>query len=216
MTERLTISISGVVGSGKSTTAQAIVDLLRSQGREAEHVRFRELVSVAGQRTRPGTSQNGGEPGPTAEPARRGVGYRQKRLTIRTAAGYIARSMLFRARVRRWPVQTVLIFDRYFYDSLAHYEIGRTGWLMKAVEGTVPTPTVGVLLLHEPHMIGERRPLYSSEYITLASLGYEQLARRFNQLIVFRGFEADSAESRARRVVGELVSRQRQTIASAT
>ena len=82
---------------------------------------------------------------------------------MRVAVGYTLRTLLFRTRLNRWPKDTVLVFDRYFYDSLVHFELqgARSSlWLLMKV---MPVPTVAALLLIRERTILERRPRYSPD-----------------------------------------------------
>lgn len=184
MRERTVITLSGVVGAGKSTAAKEIVTRLRAAGREALHVRFQEFVRVRGERrhdSRPGRD----EQGEGSENRRiRWGGYRRRRLSLRITAGYILRTMLFRARMRRWPTGTILVFDRYFYDSLVHFDLDAAPVATRLLLRAIPVPSRAAIMVIPAGIIQERRPTYAPEYAKQVAHGYRALAARLPQVTV--------------------------------
>lgn len=201
---RTTVALSGVVGAGKSTTAKAVVRQLRSAGYPAESVRFQDFTRLRGRRAADALSE-------TVELDRAGTrwsGYERRGLSFRVAAGYALRTLVFRARLRRWSHDTILVFDRYFYDSLVHFDLPRAGLSLRLLMGVIPTPTVAALLLVRERTILERRPRYSPEYVRQATQGYEELPERIPGLLVLRTDDlAPTADDVADRIVAGVLTR---------
>jgi thymidylate kinase len=189
MAARVIVSLSGAVGSGKSTTSRAVVELLRAQGRPAEHVRFQDFVALRFliDRRRAPRPERGGNGGSLSrsEGTRR-HDYRLRPLTLSVTAGYLLRSMLFRVALRRWPKETILVFDRYFYDSLVHFDLERAGLLLEVLRLAIPVPSIAGLLLIPEQTLRDRRSYYSADYARLATIAYERLAARFVWLVAIR------------------------------
>ncbi len=176
--------MSGIVGAGKSSAAKSIVQSLRSAGFQAEHIRFQEFTDLRiGRRREKGVAKRR----PSSERrARRWTDYERRRMTIGVAAGYFLRTVLFRWRLRKWPADTVLVFDRYFYDSLVHFDWNAAGPLLSMLMKAIPEPAVAALLLIREPTILSRRSDYSAEYAHLVASGYEALPERFPGLVVAR------------------------------
>ena len=189
MSKRMTVTLSGVVGAGKSTTAQAIVQALRAGGLSAEHIRFQEFtqlrVASREPRGRDATPAPASSPG-SGRQETRWTGYRRRRLSVGVAAGYAMRVLVYRWRLARIPPGTVAVFDRYFYDSLAHYDLEAAGWPLKVLLKAIPRPTVATLLLAEETTILRRRAHYSREYAHEVARSYEQLPLYLPNLQVAR------------------------------
>lgn len=211
MSGRIAVTLSGIVGAGKSTAAKEIVRSLRSAGCPAEHVRFQDFVAL---RARPRSS--GGAPG--AGPANEGAprhnegrarwdGYRRRRLTARIAVGHLLRTLLYRVRLLRWPRETVLVFDRYFYDSLVHYDVSAGGAWLRLLIGAIPAPTVAGLLLIGEATVLERRADYSREYARSVVEGYERLPAHFPNLLVVRSDDFDLVGQLSNRIVATVLQR---------
>jgi len=202
------VALSGAVGAGKSSTAKAIVDRLRSAGCPAEFIRFQDFTRLREQRSHAAVSKpRRAEMEELDDPDIRWGGYQRRRLTMRVAAGYALRTLLFRTRLNRWPKDTVLVFDRYFYDSLVHFELqgARSSlWLLMKV---MPVPTVAALLLIRERTILERRPRYSPEYGRQAAEGYEELPKRIPDLLVVRTDDFASVDEVAGRIAARVLTR---------
>ena len=210
MAARVIVSLSGAVGSGKSTTARAVVELLRAQGRPAEHVRFQDFVPLRlrTERRRALRPQRTGEGGSLIRPeGTRRHDYRLRPLTLSVTAAYLLRSIFFRVALRRWPKETILVFDRYFYDSLVHFDLDRAGLLLEVLRRTLPAPAVAGLLLIPEETLRQRRSHYSADYARLATTAYERLAARFVWLIAIRT-SAGMPVVDATRLVNELLEKR--------
>jgi thymidylate kinase len=200
---RLVVTLSGVVGAGKSSAATAIVRELHSAGYHATQVRFQDFI---GARAR---GQHQASPSPAAGRAEtRWHGYRRRRLTPRLAAGHAVRTLLFRARLRRWPSDTVLVFDRYFYDSLVHFDLESAGWPLQLLLRIIPAPTISAFLLIEERTILERRPGYSKAYAEQVSAAYEVLAERFPRAVVVRTDDFHAVTDLASAIVDWILDRR--------
>jgi thymidylate kinase len=201
---RLVVTLSGVVGAGKSSAATAIVRELHSAGYQATQVRFQDFI-----RARAG-GQHRAAPSPAAPQAEtRWHGYRRRRLSPRVAAGHAFRTLLFRARLRRWAPDTVLVFDRYFYDSLVHFELESAGWPLHLLLRAIPAPTISAFLLIKETTILERRPRYSKEYAQQISAGYEALAERFPRAVVARTDDFQAVPDLASAIVARILERSK-------
>jgi thymidylate kinase len=179
------ISISGIVGSGKSTVARHLLQKLQNTRATAEYVRFQTLPCFtllrrggheAKPRPLPAREQPGGPQG-----AVRWAGYRRRRLTLTAASSYAARTVLFRLYLLTKPADSVLVVDRYFYDSLAHCHLtSRTErFFLRVLKRLVPDPDVALVLLASPATIAMRRPNYASEYVEQVLRGYGNVANHF-------------------------------------
>ena len=204
---RTTVTLSGVVGAGKSSTAKAIVQALRSAGCAAEYVRFQELTGARGHGGRTGGAAARGEASEPSPGGTRWRGYTRRRLSAGVALGYALRTLVFRARLRRWPKDTVLVFDRYFYDSLAHFELQVAGRPLTMLMKAIPTPTVAALLLIRESTLMERRGRYSPEYAHQVSDAYAALPVCFPGLLVARTDDLASVDEVAGRIVAEVLTK---------
>jgi thymidylate kinase len=184
------ITISGMVGSGKTTAAAQIVKLLKQNGIEARHVRFQSLPCFTLFKRRSRTPQT--EEAPVH--ASRWSGYRRKRLTARLAVGHALRMFLFRGLQFRNAPPHAQVMDRYFYDSFAHFEMrARSERLYQNVlHRLIPRADLSILLLVPPQTAAARCPDYSPEYLKSVADAYETLRARFGELVEVR---SDSVES---------------------
>lgn len=191
------ITVSGMVGSGKSTVAKHIVQVLKSSGVSAHHVRFRS-VGWMGARSeeRPRPVQSG----PTDAPLRgRWSGFQLRTLTAKVAVGYMARIMIFRMTGAAGASSDCVVFDRYFYDSFVHYALvtRRERCYASLIQRTLPVPDVSFLLMASSATLMRRRPEYAPEYVTVVERQYQQLLTRFPELVEIR---TDSGEPTLERV----------------
>ena len=102
------------------------------------------------------------------------------------AAGYLLRMVVFRWRLRKRPADMVLVFDRYFFDSLVHFDWDAARPLLRLLTRAIPEPGVAALLLIREPTILARRADYSAEYAHLVASGYETLPQHFPDLLVAR------------------------------
>jgi thymidylate kinase len=180
------ITISGMVGSGKSTTAKRVVQRLEACGLKPRYHRFRSfglwgLATV--------TTQSSVATGAATAPGNtsRGCGFRLRRLTIFRALGYAGRVLAFRLSAIG-SAGRCDVLDRYFYDNLIHYELSSTleRVYVRMLRQLIPEPDVALLLVASDKTISRRRPNYAPEYVALAARRYEALAHIFPNLIFVR------------------------------
>ena len=182
---RVIVTLSGIVGAGKSSVARSVVDLLRSAGHPVAYVRFQDFAGLGRRRrNEPGSvAPAGGAPEAAAQ---RGAGYRRRRLSPVAAAGYALRTAVFRLRLATWPANTVLVFDRYFYDSLAHFELVPHGRAQRFLMRMIPVPSVAALLMVDEATARIRRPRYAEAYIKGVLAGYGELRDRLPGALLVR------------------------------
>jgi thymidylate kinase len=175
------VTVSGIVGSGKSTATKAIANRLRQDGIEpVELWNFRELECFRrlGRRS-PKVAD-------TAEAdveSPRGMHYTPRTLTAVLAAGYALRILAFR-RHRRRRRATHHVCNRYFYDNISHFAL-RTWqerfWLT-FLRLLIPTPDLAILVVASPDTIARRRPNYAPEYLAAVGDAYARLPVLFPEL----------------------------------
>src|SRR5688572_9950645 len=139
------ITFSGMVGSGKSTCAKHVMNLLESADIDCRYLRFRSLglLGFRGRRPRRGDDQPA-----AAHGGARWSGFQPRTLTAFTACGYLARIVAFRLFGHPGP-RACHVLDRFFYDSFVHYRLNTRleRWYMTAIRHVMPVPDVAVLLL---------------------------------------------------------------------
>ena len=183
MKRAMLITVSGIVGAGKSTALQQILEIAGRQGVQAAPWRFQRLPFIAlrrGQREVVKTKIRSGSASVT-----RGSGYRRRRMTVATMVGYAARTVAFRVYLLFHRDADLYVVDRYFYDSFAHYELSSgVGRLYSAILARlVPRPDLAFVLVASPQTIAARRPQYTPEYVAHLGENYRKLQRHFPELI---------------------------------
>lgn len=185
------VTISGMVGSGKTTAATHVSELLRQRGIQVESWRFQTLPIF---RRQPSSAT--APPSANSEPrAERWAGYTRKRLTARLALGQILRALAF--RVYRWtrPSSRHQVCSRYFYDSFVHYALTTRRELLyaKLIRRCIPRPDLALLMVASADTIRSRRPRYSASYVTHVWRAYETLPQMFPELITIATNPDDNA-----------------------
>jgi thymidylate kinase len=185
------ITVSGVVGSGKSTAADYIASLVEREGIPGRVLRFQWLPCFTWFRSANAPTSPSGN----AEIVPQRVGYRRRTLTARATLGYIARMVAF--RVFRWTSarNTCSVCDRYFYDNLVHYELRSPleHAYARLLHACMPLPDLAILLVASPTAIHERRWEYSSEYLSSMADAYTQLSRRCQELLAVQTEHREAA-----------------------
>ena len=196
------ITISGMVGSGKSTTASAITSRLREVGLSPRYLRFRYLGLFGF--TKPAADARRA-PGADSEPRPRGAGFALRRLTVALTVGYAARIVAFRLSAVGRPQQCDII-DRYFYDNLVHYELRtrRERAYAAILARLIPRPDLAILVVASDPTIAARRPQYAPEYLTTVARRYEQLPTLFPHIVRISTDSGNAAEDSIRRLVQAL------------
>lgn len=197
------VTVSGMVGSGKSTAVRHILEVLRQEGIAAADWRFQRLPCINPRAIGRNAARKEAADGP--DRTIRGQGYRARILTSSTALGYLARALAFRV-YRRWPPTAPwAVSNRYFYDSLAHFDLSE-GWgqfYARILRKLVPKPDLAFLMVAPAETLASRRPQYSAEYIIRLEAAYRVLHELFPELIVVNsdmGAQAlESVEAAVRR-----------------
>ena len=185
MKRPLLVSVSGMVGSGKTTAVRHILDLLRGENVAVDHWRFQRLPCITLSTAPPPSPSIPREPTGRRSGARRGEGYRARILTSATSLGYVVRTVAFRI-YRRWPpTASWVVSNRYFYDSFAHFDLsqGHGRLYARILRRLVPTPDLAFLMVASPETVAERRPQYSLDYIVRVEAAYRSLRELFPELI---------------------------------
>jgi hypothetical protein len=196
-TTSMLITVSGIVGSGKSTAVKRITTILESAGVPARDLRFQSLPCFAwltpGSRKRRSRTDRSPSANAPQEP-KRWKGYRRRPLTARSAAVYIVRIVMFRLYRLTWRSEQWHITNRYFYDSLTHYHL--TGQAERLWYGLIrrliPVPDIAILVTASAETVSARRPGYAPEYLLEVARGYDRLRADFPALVEVRTDAGDS------------------------
>lgn len=191
------ITFSGVVGSGKTTSARQTAARLREDGYDAEYVQFHFLpcfqwfrlahymALLRGRQARPATD--------AADGKFRRSNYRQRKLTLAPALGYLVKVISYRLYSRwRWPRGKILVLDRYFYDVFTHYLLRSAAErrYVAALCRCIPTPDLAVLLVASPQSIAARRDTYDDGYLSAVSSQYAAVRDLLPPMITMRTDDA--------------------------
>lgn len=189
------VTVSGIVGSGKTTAANRILAVLSTQGVAARHRRFQTLPCFTllkpPNRQSSAAAHANGEFSSEANitPTGRQLRwrhYRRKRLTAIHTAGYVARIVAFRLYRLSWPATEITILNRYFYDALVHYRCSTPLQRLYCtiVRRLIPVPDLAIVLVATPQTIARRRPDYSGEYLEALDGAYRELASSIPGLVI--------------------------------
>ena len=183
MARTVLVTVSGMVGAGKSSGESRMLRMLHDARVPAEAWRFRTLPCFSLP-----FGSSAASNAAAASPARsvRGRGYRRKRLTFGATAAYLWRMAAFRVyRLWRHP-DGWTICNRYFYDNLAHYELDTpgAGTYLTVLRRFMPRPDLAIVFVASPAVIAERRPQYSAEYLNQVGQSYSSVIARFPELVV--------------------------------
>ena len=203
MKRPLLVTVSGMVGTGKTTAIKQIVVAMQREGITPAHWRFQRLACITLRPARSGSRAADGHSDPTRE--HRGIGYQSRPLTAFRVLGYLVRIVAFRLFCRRPPVPAAAVADRYFYDSLAHYDLDtRRGRLYTAIlRRMMPRPDVAFLMVASPQTVALRRPQYTADYLRSVSDGYNRVLRAFPELIEISSEPQHKALERIRLIAHE-------------
>lgn len=178
------ITISGMVGSGKSTTAAAAVKYLEEAGHRPSYVRFRYLKIFGFSRPERPQQRERATEGAAPETLVRGKRFAIRRLTAARTAGYLVRILAFRMSGTS-ELRGCAVVDRYFYDNFIQYRLqSRVERLYLAVlRRLIPVPDVALLLVARDETISARRPNYDPRYVQAAGRRYRELPQLFPNLL---------------------------------
>ena len=205
------ITVSGMVGSGKTTAVREIAAFAKARGIVAHAHRFQSLPCITLRPRRradePKSRMTGGQ-SKGASPTTRWSGYTRKRLGIGAVALFVARILAFQVYRRTvWKAAEWNVLNRYFYDSLSHYQPGspRERMYYRAVLALIPRPDLAILVTASPATIAARRPAYAKAYIDLVGESYQHLAPHVHELLEL----STDAEGAAERLGAILQARLR-------
>jgi thymidylate kinase len=202
------ITLSGSVGSGKTTAADAVVNLLSDAGFRPRRLRFRYLRL-------PGFANPGrrdpaaAEAGTATETNIRHKAFRLRRLTATRTMAYGVRILAFRLS-RIGAAATCDVLDRYFYDNLVQYSLSswRERVYARALGRLIPVPDLAIVLIAADDTIAARRRNYAREYVTVVGHQYRELTRLFPHLKKIRTDQGDATEE-IRQLVQTVIDRVR-------
>ena len=177
------ITISGLVGTGKSTIAHRVVQILGSSGMKPRYVRFRS-VTLFDREWPPASGSANSESEEGTAVGVRGRDFRPRNLTAVLTLGYAVRILAFRLS-GIGSASRCDVVDRYFYDNLMQYELNSRRARMYAglLRRLMPTPDLALLLVASDDTISSRRPEYAREYVAAAGQRYEMLTGMFPNLV---------------------------------
>ena len=203
------ITVSGMVGSGKSTASAIVAEVLAKDDLPPRQLRFRYLKlfgfnrpkqhGASGQRTEAATAR-----------IVRGKGFTPRRLTALLTIGYAVRILAFRFS-SVGAASRCDILDRYFYDNLAHYDLTprRARLFAHALRRLIPVPDLAILLVASDETISMRRPEYAPHYVAMVGRGYRALPELFPHLVTIDTDPGKSGNEDIRRVARILRNRDR-------
>ena len=200
MKRRVLVTVSGMVGSGKTTAAQQVMSVFRRHGVEATYWRFQRLPCVS-LRFR-GAQEPQRSP---SAPRTRPQVYKQQPLTLTRALGYAARIVAFQVYRRLPGAPRVAVTNRYFYDNLVHYSQDSTMSRVygRILAGMIPKPALSLLLVASPATLAERRPGYSLDYIRDADAAYRRFGARVPELLIISSEPGEETLQRVETAVQE-------------
>jgi hypothetical protein len=201
------ITISGGVGSGKTTTAGTVVDLLTEAGLKPRYLRFRhlKLFGLASPVKRP-VEQRAALPGIERK---RAEGFSLRSLTAPLMVGYAARIVAFRLS-RIGAGSRCDVVNRYFYDNLVQYRLDsrRERIYVSVLRHLIPKPDLAILLVASDETVSIRRANYAQEYVVLSGSRYRELPALFPELAPISTDPGSGADEEIRRLVRTLSDRR--------
>lgn len=201
------VSISGPVGSGKTTIARRVADALGDTAGHVEIVRFQSLPcftwlrsSLKAESTRPASTSAGGR----AEPRARWQGYERKPLSLANAVVYLARIVAFRFYTLSWSRRDIVVTNRYFYDLFPHYQLDGLAerFYFRVLRAAMPVPAVAILAQANEETLARRRPDYAPEYIAAMASAYGAMRTRFPELRELQTDGGDNSDALDRLLAG--------------
>ncbi len=187
---RLLITFSGVVGSGKSTNAKRVRDLLQKQGLDVAYLRFRQVNWKWLYRPQPRKAGNRFSSPKKSASNRAPVDGKLRKGRIAPLRfvrfwGYLMRMFVFRAVLYLHHREKVVITDRYYYDNFGHYElIGPLERLyLKILKWAMPQPDLAIMLTADVPQLIQRRKQYDPDFLHRMQKRYHALLQEFPELI---------------------------------
>ena len=201
------VTISGIVGSGKSTTAAIVMECLEDAKLEPRYLRFRylRLFGSTQQSTKRPTGTGAASPGPRL----RSQGFTLRRLTAILTLGYISRIVSFRLSGVGGASRCDVV-DRYFYDNLAHYRLSTKRerlyvWILRRL---IPMPDLAIVVLASDETLVARRTSHAREYLVTVGGRYRrELLHLFPNLVAISTDPGATTQEDVRRAVRAAVER---------
>jgi hypothetical protein len=178
-----------MVGSGKTTAVREIASFAKAHGLDTHAHRFQSLPCMTLRPRRRLDHRNSGTTAGSrkeAAPNTRWPGYTRKRLGVTVVAVFVARILAFRIYRRTvWKPAEWNVLNRYFYDSLSHYQPRSPLQRMyyRVILALIPRPDLAILVTARLDTIAARRPAYAKDYIELVGESYRHLATEIHDLI---------------------------------
>ena len=162
------ITFSGMVGSGKTTNAKKTLRLLRELGYQPHYLRFRFITwrsllrSPAPKPWQPSPQKKRTVQTASAEPHPRALDA-GRQLTLPVVFGFLVRILRFRLFIFLHHRRHLVVLNRYFYDSFAHFcaASSKEKKYLRLLLSLLPGPDLAFLLVLRPETAHRRRPAYS-------------------------------------------------------
>jgi thymidylate kinase len=202
------ITVSGIVGSGKSNVSRRLVSLLAGSQRVPKYHRFRHLKALNFTQllpaNRPGAIRR------EAPNALRGCGFKLRPLTAGRATAYALQILAFRLS-RMGTGGRCDVLDRYFYDSFAQYSLTsrKERLYLRMLRRAIPAPDLAVLLIARDETIESRRLNYAQEYVSVVGHQYRELSKLFPNLKIICTDPGYSVDDEIQQLVQGVVNRPR-------
>lgn len=211
------VTFSGMVGSGKTTNAHKTLRRLRDLGYLPYYVRFRQIswrsllrspAPEPWQEKRP-TSQHREDR--LMQPALQERQLDpQRRLSVVKFFGYVARILRFRLFLLLHHRRQIVITNRYFYDSFAHYHIdGRFERMcLRLLIAATPQPDLAFLFVLSPESAYRRRPAYDCHGLKQLADNYCNLQNYIDDMFTVRTDDVSMVDVQVEKKVRELFSQK--------
>lgn len=194
------ITVSGPVGSGKSTLGAELARQLSERGQPVPLVSFQKLPCFRWlRRDDPTAAKYRGQQGDKASTTRR-ARYQRKTLTLMGTGVHVGRILVFRAfRLSRRGGGPVVL-NRYFYDSLTHYDLDTitARAYVAVIRWLIPKPDLAFVLESDAETLATRRPLYARDYLQTAVDAYRALPHHFPELSAIASVDGSAREATER------------------
>jgi len=210
------VTVSGVVGSGKSTIARAVVEHLAQHGIDASVHRFQSLPCFTLLRSSLSVSTviNATTSTATTDAPLRWRDYRPRRLSFASFVVYFARIAAFQAfRATRWRGNRCHVLNRYFIDLLPHLQLTAPfeRALYAVLRRAIPRPDLAILVDADTPILFDRRPEYAREYITRVAAGYRERKSDIPWLVEIRTDVGDAWKAQLEAALAPLVAAGRRS-----
>ncbi|MGH7496624.1 MAG: hypothetical protein ACREOO_30095 [bacterium] len=215
------VTFSGIVGSGKTINSKKSLRWLRQAGYEPYYLRFRRLGWRTLLRTPAPSPWKERETYASQEPRveKRRSSMRKpprrldtgKRLTLLLTLGYTLRAMQFRLFVFLHHRRHLIVLNRYFYDSFAHFRITTPTerkylhWLL----AVIPQPALPFMLVLRPETAHRRKPFYGVEELRACAGSIMVLQGLVPNLKIVHTDNVGTVDRRVEKCLGEILPQRR-------